>query len=506
MTRISGLASSICAALTLAGAAQGGMTFGVSEDRGKNTDPASFFATLKDLGFTDNRATLAWDPSQPDVIPGKDSLALWLPLAQAAGVRIVFSVSPLHARDLSSNAAPVAEFATFLQLLAKTFPQVKDYVIGNEPNQPYFWLPQYGAGGKPVSAASYERVLAQSYDALKAIDPTINVIGIGLSPRGNDDPRAIDNISRSPVRFLHDLGVAYRASHRTKPLMDELSFHPYPHYNSDPPAVGYRWPNAGIPNLGRIRQAVWDAFNGTAQPTFAEQGKQTFAAPLRFELDEIGWQVAIPPSLASLYQGVETEKPVSEISQARYYSRSIKAAECDPSVRSLSFFLLLDEPNLSRWQSGLERLDGSHRPSYDAVKQTIAQTQGKCQGKRLTWTHTTHVDSPVAAWQSLMGSHSTSATRWSFSASAGEEVAFRAGIFNAGTSNRVIARALAGRGTKPLLSTNGKIKARKRVIAFPQHSLKRGRYVVAISMQATMNPSRTSLLVSRAFTVAKPKK
>ena len=142
-------------------------------------------------------------------------------------------------------------------------------MIGNEPNQPYFWLPQFDEAGRPLSAAAYEPVLAESYDALKAVDSTINVIGIGLSPRGNDNPSARSNKSRSPIRCLHDLGVAYRASGRAKPLMDELGYHPYPAKNTDAPSVGYTWPNAGLPNLDRLKQSVWDAFNGTAQPTFA---------------------------------------------------------------------------------------------------------------------------------------------------------------------------------------------------------------------------------------------
>ena len=191
------------------------------------------------------------------------------------------------------------------------------------------------------------------------------MIGVGLSPRGNDNPNAKSNVSRSPVRFMHELGQAYRASGRTKPLMDELAFHPYPVKNTDPPFVGYAWPNAGLANLDRIKQAVWDAFHGTAQPTFAETGVQSFTPPLKLELDEIGWQVAVMPGLASLYSGTETVPTIDEATQAGYYGDAITAAECDPTVSSLSFFLLLDEPMLSRWQSGLERIDGSHRPSYD---------------------------------------------------------------------------------------------------------------------------------------------
>ncbi len=499
MTRISSLIGSLCVVLALAGAAHGAVSFGVSEDRGKNGDASAFFATLTDIGLNQNRVSIVWDPAQPNVIAGQDQIAAWLPAAQAAGVRVVFAITAKDARTLTSAGAP-AQFAAFVRHVAETFPQVKDFVIGNEPNQPYFWLPQFDDLGRPVAAAAYEPVLAQSYDALKAFDPTINVVGLGLSPRGNDNPNARSNKSRSPVRFLHDLGVAYRASHRTKPLMDELAFHAYPLVNTDPPSTGYLWPNAGIPNLDRIKQAVWDAFNGTAQPTFAETGKAR-GAPLRLELDELGWEVAVLPPLAGLYFGTENKPTIDEPTQAEYYAESIRLAECDPSVSSLSFFLLSDEPDLTHWQSGLERIDGSHRPSYDTVKQTIAQTHGNCQGASARWTHTTQVRSSFAAWGDLKHVRSRRATRWSFVVGAGEEATFRAGVFKAGTSRRAITRSLARGRPKPVLSAAGTIKAKKRVVIFRRRRLAPGRYRFAIRMRATMNPKRTRLIFSGVFAV-----
>jgi hypothetical protein len=183
--------------------------------------------------------------------------------------------------------------------------------------------------------------------------------------------------------------------------MDELAYHPYPQASQGPPSVRYSWPTAGLANLDRIKQAVWDAFNGTAQPTFAETGK-TAVKPLRFDLDEVGWQVAPLPTLASMYTGAETAgtKLVSEQDQATYYGDTIALAECDPTVRMLSFFHLVDETDLDRWQSGLERADGSHRPSYDTVKQTIAQSHGNCAATPVSWRHATGVVLPMVAWAS----------------------------------------------------------------------------------------------------------
>src|SRR5205814_2564965 len=117
------------------------------------------------------------------------------------------------------------------------------------PNQPRFWQPQFSETGADVSGASYEPLLAASYDALKGVDPSITVIGLGLAPRGNDNPFAKDNVSISPVRCLKYVGTAYRASEPNKPLMDELGFHPYPNQKNEPPLKGYPWPKAGIPNL-----------------------------------------------------------------------------------------------------------------------------------------------------------------------------------------------------------------------------------------------------------------
>ena len=501
LTKISGLFCCAALALALAGAAQASLEVGVTEDAGKAVDGgAAFFASLTDIGLTANRVSISWSAASPNVIQGQAEIAAWLPQAQAAHTRIIFAVSPVDARGLTGSPAAISQFVAFLQQLAQTFPTVKDYVIGNEPNQPLFWLPQFNATGTAVSAAAYLPVLAQSYDALKAVDPAITVIGVGLSPRGNDMPGARSNVSRSPVRFLHDLGVAYRASKRTKPLMDELAFHPYPSSSRDSIATGYVWPNAGVANLDRIKQAVWDAFHGTAQTPFAEAGK-TFAKPLTFDLDEVGWQVAIPPAFASLYSGVETGPTADEATQAEIYSDLIKQLACDPSVRLLNIFHLMDETNLDRWQSGLIRGDGSHRPSYDSVKNAIAETHGNCQGLSTVWAHTTQVVSPFASWGSLSKPQKTSRSRWSFRAGAGEEATFRAGVFKAGPAKAVLGRRLAAGRPKPVLSATGTIKAKGRVVYFPIRKLKPGKYVYAIRMVSTMNPQRITLLASRTFRV-----
>jgi hypothetical protein len=324
------------------------------------------------------------------------------------------------------------------------------------------------------------------------------VIGLGLSPRGNDKPRAGSNVSTSPVRCIRDMGRAHLASKRMRPLMDELSFHPYPKHDRDPLMRGYSWPNAGVPNLDRIKQAFWDAFHGTAQPTFPE-GRS--GRGLRFRLDEVGWQVGVLPGFESHYFGQETVETTSEAAQAEVYGSLVPYLACDPAVRSLLFFGLRDEPELDRWQAGLARADGTPRPAYERVKAVMAATGGRCTGQERMWRHATSVIGAGASFPGLATPKKLVNLYWASKTTADEEAAYRAGIVRAATSKGQISRALAtGRGG--VLSKSGTVNAHwSPHVKFPRKKLRRGAYVYAIELRAAMNPARKSLFISRPFPV-----
>ena len=184
-----------------------------------------------------------------------------------------------------------------------------------------------------LSAPAFGQYLATAYDALKAVDPEIKVVGVGLSPRGNDRPRAKNNVSTSPVRFLRALGDWYRASGRELPLMDGFSFHPYPNKATDPLDKGYGWPNAGFVNLDRVKQALWDAFHGTAQPTTLDG--------LKIHLDEVGWQVSTAGQPG--YSGLENVVVTDELTQAAVYAELVRRAACDADIAEVSFFGFRDD-------------------------------------------------------------------------------------------------------------------------------------------------------------------
>jgi hypothetical protein len=461
------------ATLVLAGKASA-IDIGVVDDFGIAPENAPwFFDSLADLGMRENRVSIFWDPAAPTTIQRQQALEQYVSYASMRGIRVIFAVSPVTARSITENPnTRGAQYAAFLQQLARTFPTVKDYVVGNEPNQPRFWQPQFGRGSVPLAPAAYYALLARSYDALKAVDPRITVIGVGLSPRGNDAPGAKDNVSISPVRFISSLGKAYRRAKRLRPIMDELGFHPYPDRDRDSLTKGYRWPNAGVPNIGRIKQAFWDAFRGTRQPTF---GEGTSRGRIAFRLDELGWQVGIVPGSAGAYHGTESVLPTSESNQAAIYNQAIRYLACDASVRSVLFFLLRDEPDLERWQAALVRADGSRRPSFDSVKGTVAQTGGRCPGRMRAWRHTTTVTGAKVRFPKKRALPARRLTL-ALVANAQEDATVEAGLY---------------RGNRRVLRKRSTVKAYRSRIVRISSRFRPGRYSIRVTVRAALSTART---------------
>ena len=158
--------------------------------------------------------------------------------------------------------------------------------------------------------------------------------------------------------------------------MDGLGFHPYPNQATDPIDRGYGWPNAGFANLDRIKQAFWDAFGGTAQPTTVEG--------LQLYLDEVGWQV--DTSSLPGYTGTENVSVTDEKTQASIYAALVQAANCDRSIAEVNIFGFYDDgPRDAGFQSALNHVDGTPRARLLAVQNAIAQSGGGCTGRPTSW-------------------------------------------------------------------------------------------------------------------------
>jgi hypothetical protein len=517
MTRLLALLLCALAAFVSAASASADVIIGAADDGGKiSADGGTWFlGQMREAGLQENRITVSWDPDHPTTIQDRERLDRYIPNASAHGIRVMILIAPARARALAGSPTAIAQFVAFVAQVARTYPQVKDIGVGNEPNQPRFWQPQYSSSGRSLACGAYQRVLARAYDALKAVARDITVIGVSLSPRGNDNPLAAVNGSTSPVRCLRDMGLSYRASRRKRPIMDELAFHPHPNSYRDTHLVGYRWPNAGTSNLARIKQAVWDAFRGTAQPTFAEAGRPVSRAglpPLRVRLNEVGWQVAIPAASSHAYYGRESVARVAdERSQADTYAALVPYYACDPSVRSMLYYGLVDEPDLDRWQAGLIRADHTRRPSFVTVRSAIGRGLARCTRRPKRWRHKTNVIGATARFGERR--RSGSERSWAFVAASEEASTFRAAMYrlpgrrmSAAQRNRFRASVGRKRSPKPVFTARGIVRAHSGTfIRFPRKRVAAGRYVFAIRLSAEMNPTRQSALVSKPFAVGSPK-
>ena len=118
-----------------------------------------------------------------------------------------------------------ADFASYAAAIARAAPGVRHVIVGNEPNLNRFWLPQFALDGSNAASPAYLQLLAETYDALKAVSSNVRVYGGAVSPRGSDRAGG-SRPTHSPTAFIRDLGLAYRASGRDRPVMDAFVIHP----------------------------------------------------------------------------------------------------------------------------------------------------------------------------------------------------------------------------------------------------------------------------------------
>jgi hypothetical protein len=278
-------------------------------------------------------------------------------------------------RETPQTPADRAAFAAYAAALVKALPQIRDVIVGNEPNLSTFWKPQFGAGGSDLAAREYTDLLARSYDAIKAARPNVQVLGGALSPRGGDRPGGT-RPTHSPTAFIRDLGAAYRASGRSRPLMDALAFHPYMEASSDSPSAAHpQNTTITLADYPKLVALLEQAFRGTAQ-----QG-----ARLPVYYTEFGVQTVVPAAKRGFYSNLESPARTDSVSfatQAAYYRRALQLAYCQPTVRGLFIFHTFDEADVGGWQSGLYFPDRTPKPSLPVFKRAVADLRngklGRC--------------------------------------------------------------------------------------------------------------------------------
>ena len=367
------------------GFAGDGMFVGAADDGARSLDPVTAKVRMDRAamaGFGAVRMTVLWSPGELTV--GGDELVAVRNASAAAeldGVRLILSIYPHDARSAPLSSRARGEFAQYAASIARRFPSIADFVVGNEPNLNRFWMPQFGAGGVDLAARSYELLLAATYDALKSVSPDVNVIGGALSPQGQDKAGSARQ-THSPTLFIKDLGTAYRSTHRGKPIMDMFAIHPYLIPSRLPPSFAHpRTTTIGIADYPKLVRLLTDAFRGTAQ----------HGETLPIVYDEFGYQSQIPAAKRALYQhlGAPAAKDViSEALQATYYRQAFALAACQPTVAGILIFHVADERDARGWQSGVYYANGTPKSSLAAVRDGALAAQngtlGTCTADKTT--------------------------------------------------------------------------------------------------------------------------
>jgi hypothetical protein len=351
------------------------------DDALKQADPATAAALTKlshDAGFDGVMVSSMWKPGAR-APSAQEKLALGN-VVEAAGVQgmrvFVFVWHGLSGQTPRTPAAR-SQFAAYTAALARAFPQVRDIVIGNEPNLNTFWLPQFGPGGTDAAAKGYFDLLARSYDALKAVSPRIRVIGGALAPRGSDRP-GTKRDTHSPTRFIKDLGAVYKASGRSKPIMDAFSIHPYMRTSELPPTDRHAASTTiTIADYPKLAALLTQCFAGTPQ-----RGR---GLPVYYT--EFGVQTRVPAAHRHAYEDLNSPGSADAVdpqTQARYYDQALALAACQPTVKGLFIFHTFDEADLAGWQSGLYYADQQPKPSLKPFRVSAAAARAaslsRCAG------------------------------------------------------------------------------------------------------------------------------
>jgi hypothetical protein len=382
----------VAAALAAPGIAEAGpgLVVGAVEDDVRAStlvEAESRMTILRVAGYRAVRTTSFWMPGLTR--PSDTELAVLENVATAAsrnGVRNFVTVMHPGSRTTPLTDEARGEFTSYAAALVRSVPAVRDVIVGNEPNLNRFWLPQFAPDGSSVAPSAYLELLAGTYDALKAVSTAVTVYGGAVSPRGGDRAGGT-RPTHSPTKFIQELGAAYRASGRDRPIMDAFAIHPYADNSSQPPTTGHPLTTTiAIADYDKLVTLLGEAFDGTAQP-----GSQL---PILY--GEFGVESQIPDGKAALYTGTEpaTTLPVPEETQASYYEQALSLAFCQPNVAGMLLFLSRDERARPAWQSGVYYVDGSAKTSLPRVTEALDRTAGgsiaRCPGVQLA-VRTTYV-------------------------------------------------------------------------------------------------------------------
>jgi hypothetical protein len=473
--------------------AEPGLVVGVTDDAflARSTDALS---VERDLGLQAFRVALPWAAGQTAMQPEDVSRFDQL-VPAASGLRIVVTVYG-RARSTPTDEAGRSQYCAYVADLLTRYPTINDIVIWNEPNLSFFWQPQFDSSGQSAAPGAYEALLARCWDVLHAVRPSVNVI-MGTSPGGNDNPLAVSNVSHSPPAFIRKIGDAYRASGRAKRIFDTVGHNPYGENSAEDPWRRHLGPwHIAEGDVDRLVEALNDGFRGTAQPIPSACGSPCVSIWYL----EAGYQTVPDPAHQAVYMGSENDgQPIPDAgpqtpNQATQLANGIELAYCQPYVTAFFNFLLWDEPDLARWQSGVFWTDGGRKASYDALRRVVADVKGRrpnCAALAASRGVSTQAGGDAilerVEWPS-MTTFSAFNVVWRFEVEARTNSSYSATVYRAGRPTR--------------LQVAGSLKAgQPRVVQFPLRPLPAGTYRIGIVVTRSGRPTTTVRHTSPTFVV-----
>ena len=339
------------------------MIVGVTDDTAKwMARQDGVVGVHRDLRLMAVRVTIPWRPG--DARPTKRQQVYLHRISRMIQLddRIVLSVYN-RARYAPTTPTQQRRYCGFLRHVARRIPLLHDVQIWNEANSPAYWPESAGPAG-------YETLLARCWDVLHHVPTLVNVIS-STAPR------------HDPARFVLGIGAAYRASERTRPLVDTFGHNPYPKDSAEPPSASHRGTDfIGEGDYQTLMDSLRTAFDGTAQPRPGVRGVSVWYL-------ETGFQTVPPADKRRFYRGRENDpqplpalaakalKDRAVVDQGSQLRAAMLLAFCQPAVTGFFNFELLDEDRLGGWQSGLLWRDGTRKPAYETFKETLDQVRRK---------------------------------------------------------------------------------------------------------------------------------
>jgi hypothetical protein len=466
--------------------------------------PFEAVSIARDLGLTAVRVTVPWAPGETE-LSATNTEVLGRMVMAAAGLRVVASVRG------APRAAPIDEtgrvaYCAYVRNLLERFPTINDVVVWNEANLSYFWQPQFNSDGTSAAPAAYEALLSRCWDTLHAFRPDVNLITT-TSPRGKDDPGAAAVISHSPGNFIAKLAAAYRASARSLPVFDTVGHNPFGTSSAERPSQTHLWPGQiSQGDLDRLVKALADGFHGTGQPV---PGRCVGDPPRCVEIWylEAGYQTVPGNAERTLYTGREndaeaipdatgTPAPAGAVTQTSQLADGIRLAYCQPYVRAFFNFLLWDEPDLTRWQSGLLWVDGKPKASYDTLRAVIGEVHdrrvdcanvsgaNRSASKRVRDPFVERIEwSPTTVFSSFN-------EIWNFAISTRVNATYRATVYQ-----------IKRPGRSASIAVGSLRRGVPRVVRFPQRRLRAGSYKMKVVLTRSQSPHATTTRRSPRFLV-----